>query len=208
MLKDIYNWFFSNPIETVGTITGLIYLFLSIKQNIWCWIFGIISSFLYIIVFFNIKLYADMVLNFYYVIVGFYGWYHWLYGANSGKQGELSVSRLSKSLLLKLSVISVLSYVLVSFLLIKIPVLINIPAAELPYFDAFTTVGAFVATWMMARKILENWLLWIVVDIIALGMYIYKGIYGALVLFAVYSVMAIVGYIEWKKDFRIVDQSD
>ncbi|HSH52142.1 MAG TPA: nicotinamide riboside transporter PnuC, partial [Bacteroidales bacterium] len=81
-------------------------------------------------------------------------------------------------------------------------ILVNFTDSEIPYWDAFTTAGSFVATWMLARKIIEHWLIWIIVDAVSLGLYIYKGLYATVILFAVYTLLAIIGYIEWKKELK------
>jgi nicotinamide mononucleotide transporter len=81
-------------------------------------------------------------------------------------------------------------------------ILINFTDSEIPYWDAFTTAGSFVATWMLARKIIEHWLIWIIVDSVSLGLYIYKGLYATVILFAVYTLLAVMGYIEWKKELK------
>ncbi|PKQ61767.1 hypothetical protein BZG01_18575 [Labilibaculum manganireducens] len=185
------NWIVDNIIEIIGTIAGLIFLFLEIKQNKWLWPVGLLTSVMYIYVFFIAKLYADMSLQFYYVFISIYGWIVWSKGAG---QKEIPVTKLSKGLFLILFGASMLIYAVISYILVAHT------DASIPYWDAFTTALSIVATWMLARKILEQWLVWVIVNAVSLGLYIYKGLYPTSVLFFFYTVLAVVGYIQWKKD--------
>lgn len=194
MFDQVIVWISNHYIELLGTIFGLVYIVLSIKQNIWCWPVGLITSALYIYVFFQTKFYADMSLQAYYLVVSIYGWYHWMYGSRSKKQDDLKISRTGIKLALVLTVVTLILFGLIAF------ILVNYTDSEIPYWDAFTTAGSFVATWMLARKLIEHWLVWIVVDAVSLGLYVYKGLYPTVVLFAVYTLLALLGYIEWKKE--------
>ncbi|MFP4022970.1 MAG: nicotinamide riboside transporter PnuC [Thiohalospira sp.] len=196
MLQQILYWISNNYIELLGTIFGLLYIILSIKQNIWCWPVGLITSALYIYVFFVTKFYADMGLQVYYLVVSIYGWYFWMYGGKSKKQDDLKISKTGFRLALYLVLVTAVLFGIIAFILVKFT------DSEIPYWDAFTTAGSFVATWMLARKIIEHWLLWIIVDAVSLGLYIYKGLYATVILFAVYTVLAVTGYIEWKKELK------
>ncbi|MFC2096412.1 nicotinamide riboside transporter PnuC [Bacteroidota bacterium] len=193
MLHDILLWISNNYIEVIGSIFGLLYILLSIKQNIWCWPIGFITSALYIYVFFVTKFYADMGLQVYYLVISLYGWYYWMFGAKSKKQDDLKISRTNIKLGIHLFIINAVLFVFISY------ILVNFTDSEVPYWDAFTTAASFVATWMLAKKIIEHWIIWIIVDSVSLGLYIYKGLYPTVILFAVYTVLAILGYIEWKK---------
>lgn len=197
MLQQISLWVSNNYIELFGLIFGLLYILLSIKQNIWCWPAGFITSALYVYVFFESKFYADMGLQVYYVFVSIYGWYNWMFGAKSNKQDDLKISKTNYRLALYLLLATIVFFIIIAY------ILINYTDSEVPYWDAFTTAASFVATWMLAKKIIEHWIIWIIVDLVSLGLYIYKGLYPTVILFAVYSVLAILGFIEWKKQIRI-----
>ena len=197
MLQQILIWISNNYIELLGTIFGLLYILLSIKQNIWCWPAGLITSALYIYVFFSTKFYADMSLQVYYLFVSIYGWYHWMFGAKSKKQDDLKISKTSLKTALVLLLITILLFVLISY------ILVNYTDSTIPYWDSFTTAASVVATWMLARKMIEHWLIWIVVNTVSLGLYIYKGLYPTVILFIVYTILAIIGYIEWKRKMTI-----
>lgn len=185
------NWIIDNIIEIIGTLAGLVFLYLEIKQNKWLWPVGLLTSVMYIYVFFVAKLYADMSLQFYYVFISIYGWIAWSRGST---KAELPVTKLGFKLLLVLMGASVLIYFLISYLLV------NYTDGAIPYWDAFTTALSIVATWMLARKILEQWLVWVLVNAVSLCLYIYKGLYPTSILFLFYTVLAVVGYIHWKKD--------
>lgn len=196
MLQEVLFWISGNYIELFGAIFGLLYIVLSIKQNIWCWPVGLITSALYIYVFFVTKFYADMGLQVYYLVVSIYGWYFWMFGGKSKKKDDLKISNVGFRRFLYLAVATAVLFGIIAF------ILVNFTDSEIPYWDAFTTAGSFVATWMLARKIIEHWLIWIIVDSVSLGLYIYKGLYATVILFAVYTLLAVIGYIEWKKELK------
>jgi nicotinamide mononucleotide transporter len=182
-------------IEILGAVTGLIYLYFSIKQNIWLWPWGIITSCLYIYVFFRAKFYADMSLQFYYLGISAYGWYFWQRGAKKEEGKILPIIRAKP----KEWFIFILITILVT--LISGYGLDHYTDSPLPYWDAFTTAGSIVATWMLARKYLEQWLFWIVIDAVSLGTYIYKELYPTVFLFSVYTGLAAFGYFQWRKEW-------
>ena len=193
MLHNILFWIFQHYIEVLGTIFGLLYILLSIKENIWCWPAGLITSALYIYVFFTTKFYADMGLQVYYLIMSIYGWYHWMFGSKSKKQDDLEISKTNLKLAILLFLANAVLFIIISY------ILVNFTDSEIPYWDAFTTAASFVATWMLARKIIEHWIIWVIVDIVSLSLYVYKGLYPTVILFLVYTVLAVFGYLEWKK---------
>jgi len=190
LLSDLF-------IEVLGAVTGLIYLYFSIRQNIWLWPWGIVTSLIYIYVFFQARFYADMSLQFYYLGISFYGWYFW-------RNGQKVIEKKIALPIIRTSIREWLIFVVIIILLTLISGygLDNFTDSPLPYWDAFTTAGSIVATWMLARKYLEHWLIWIVIDAVSLGTYVYKDLYPTVILFTVYSVMAAVGYLQWRKEWR------
>ncbi len=189
------DWLLKNYIEVIGAVTGLIYLYLEIKQNIWLWPLGLVTSAFYIYIFYDSKFYADMGLQVYYLVISIYGWWHWLYGDNnSGKKNNLPITRISLKLSVFLSLITIALFGILTY------ILKNFTDSPVPYGDAFTTALSITATWMLARKLIEHWWVWVIVNILSLGLYIWKGLYPTSVLFFFYFVMAIVGYFEWKKE--------
>ncbi|MDA3953885.1 MAG: nicotinamide riboside transporter PnuC [Bacteroidales bacterium] len=198
MLQQIILWISNNYIELLGLIFGLLYIVLSIKQNIWCWPIGFITSALYVYVFLVTKFYADMGLQVYYLLVSIYGWYNWMFGARSKIQDDLKISKINLKLGINLIIVTILLFGVIAF------ILVNYTDSEIPYWDSFTTAASFVATWMLAKKIIEHWIIWVVVDLVSLSLYIYKGLYPTVILFAVYTILAILGFIEWKKELKKV----
>lgn len=187
------DWLAENYIEVFGAVAGIVYVILEIRQNIWLWPLGLVTSAIYVFVFFTSKFYADMGLQAYYVFISVYGWYWWLKGGRKFKAGTLPVTRVS----MKLAAILLFVFIIL-FAGIWL-VLVNYTDSPVPLGDAFTTALSIVATWMLARKIIEHWILWIIADIVSMGLYIYKGLYPTVLLFAVYTVMAVIGYREWRK---------
>jgi len=187
------NWLADHYIEVFGALTGIIYVILEIRQSIWLWPLGLITSALYVWVFFTNKFYADMGLQSYYVLISIYGWYWWLRGGKKYNTDSLPVTRIS----LKLAGILVFVFILLFAGIWYI--LLNYTDSPVPLGDAFTTALSIVATWMLARKIIEHWILWVIADLVSMGLYIYKGLYPTVILFAVYTLMAVIGYREWKK---------
>ena len=194
-MELIIKWLSGNYIELLGAILGVVYVLFSIRQNILTWPVGLLSSILYVWIFFDSKLYADMGLQMYYVFISIYGWHEWLKGNQDNARAKLKVSRLNLKLGLLLTVISLLIFGVIWL------ILINFTDSQVPIADSLATSLSIVATWMLASKILEHWLVWIFVDAFSIGLFIYKDLLPTVILFVVYTIMAVVGFIEWKKDF-------
>jgi len=192
MIDTVQEWLLNNKIELVGAILGILYIFFSIRQSIFTWPTGLLTSLLYIYVFFQTKLYADMGLQIYYVGISIYGWYFWLKGERENKTNTVPVRKTRKVLWFKLFVASVIIYAVILFIL-------KFTDSDIAYFDSLTTALSIVATWMLARKYLEHWLIWIFVDLLSSGLYVYKELWATVVLFLIYTFMAFLGYNEWKK---------
>jgi len=195
-MEVVFTYLQANWIELLGSALSIIYLYLSIKQKVSLWIFGFLCSSLYVVVFFQSKFYADMSLQFYYLGVSVFGWISWKAGKSENRK-ELPVKRttpLSGAIIL---IIALVFYFLYYFILSEYT------DSPLPKADAFTTALSIVATWMLARKMIEHWWLWIIVDSVSAGLYFYKALYPTAILFVVYTVMAIIGYRQWKKSLQI-----
>lgn len=192
MPEAVFSWLEGNSVEVLGAILGLIYIFLSIRQNIFTWPVGLLTSALYIYVFFKSRFYADMALQVYYVGISIYGWYYWIKGKPDQKN-EVPVVNTPRKLWLPLSVVSLALFLLIAF------VLKTYTDSPVPYGDALTTALSLTATWMLARKYLENWLIWIVVDLVSSVLYATKNLWATVILFIVYTAMAVIGYDQWKK---------
>lgn len=192
------DWIVANYFELIAAGLGFIAISLQIKQNVWYWLVSIIMVTMYIYIYIDARLYADMSLQVYFLVISFYGWYMWLYGNKQNQhRSELKVSSVSGEMIPILSGITLFLFFFIAW------VLISFTNSDLPYWDSFTTALSFVATWMLARKVLENWLVWIVVDAVSVGIYIYKGLYPTAVLFLFLTVLAFVGYRKWKRDMSL-----
>ena len=183
-------------IEIFGVLTGILYVILEVKQNRLLWPLGIITSAAYIYIFFSGKFYADMGLQIYYVLISIYGWYYWSRGGSKAAKGELPVHRINRQQLLLLFLTFALSWAGIYF------VLVRFTDSTVPLGDSFTTALAIVATWMLTRKIIEQWFLWIIANVVSIGLYIYKGLYPTVILYVVYAGMAVYGYMEWKRSMK------
>jgi len=195
----IYNWALENWVEMCGMAAGLIYIWFSIRQSILTWPVGLITAFLYIWIFFDAQIFAQMGLQFYYVLISIYGWWSWQHGeSGNSKDKMLYISRTGIRLWVRLFVVNILLFIVISYILVKV----NSPIA---YWDAFITSLSIIATWMLARKKFEHWLLWMLIDTISIGLYIYRGLYPTTILFIAYTVMAIIGYFEWRRDLKKIE---
>ena len=180
-----------NRFEIIAAIFGVVSVFLSVRQNIWSWPTAIVNVAMYIVVFYRSKLYSDTGLQVVYVVLNFYGWYQWLYGGKN--RTELPVARTGAKLGAILVAIGGVSTILLGTFVSH-----NTDAA-LPYMDALTTSTSLVAQWMMTRKLLENWIVWVSVDVVYIGMYIYKDLKVTAALYAVFLILSVMGYFDWKK---------
>ena len=203
-----------NWLEVFGAITGIIYVFLEIRQNIWLWPVGLVTSAVYIIVFFTTRFYADMNLQGYYLVMSIIGWYWWVRGTGQGAQGTgrraqgeekkngglrddetegLQVTRLKTVTGLLLAAVFVLLYSGIWFILSRYT------DSPVPEWDSFITSLSVVATWMLARKIYEHWYLWILVNAASVIIFSVRGLYPTVILYAVYLAMSFAGLKVWKK---------
>lgn len=190
------EWLSDHYIEIFGALTGIIYVVLEIRQSIWLWPLGLLTSGIYVWVFFSTGFYADMGLQAYYVLISIYGWYWWIRGAKKFDSGTLPVVHIKRKPAAVLLIVFLFLFAAIWY------ILTNYTDSSVPVGDAFTTAVSIVATWMLARKMIEHWILWVVADIVSMGLYIYKGLYPTVILFVVYTVMAVIGYHEWRKTIK------
>jgi nicotinamide mononucleotide transporter len=176
-------------IEYTAVVFGVIYVLLASRGNVWCWLAGIISSALYIYINLTHQLFQDAILQTYYVVVGFYGWWLW---NKKGIAEEISINSFSLQQNLKLIFFGTLLAPVLGYGFSKL-------GNSLSYFDSAVTVFSFIATYLTAKKVLENWLYWIVIDLLAAVMYLIKDLRATSCLYLFFSVLAIYGYFEWKK---------
>lgn len=183
-----------NPLEIAAVVFGIVSVWLSTRQHIASWPTAIVNVSLYFLVFRDAKLYADMGLQIIYLVLSIYGWYEWKFGG-SGRT-ELPVSRTSRRTTVTLVLLGVLGVLVLGTILDRST------DAALPWVDSAAAVTSLCAQWMMTRKLLENWLVWIAVDVVYVAMFIYKELYLTAGLYAVFLALAVSGYLEWRQSWR------
>jgi nicotinamide mononucleotide transporter len=181
-------------IEWIAVLTGLACVWLTVVRNIWCWPTGLVSVALYVFVFFDARLYSDMGLQVVYIFMQVYGWWFWLRGGKD--RGEAPVVRLSPPGMALWAGAVVAGTVLLGTLMSAFT------NAALPYWDAAATAMSLAAQWLLARKVIENWILWIAVDVLSVGIYLAKGLYPTTGLYCVFLVLATMGLIAWTRTLR------
>jgi nicotinamide mononucleotide transporter len=186
-------------IEIIGAVIGLTYLFLEYKANVWLWPVGILMSVFYVVIFFHGKFYADAAVYLYYIGANTYGLFQWTRTRKQTLEGngikqELAITHVPAKRILPLVAITVVLW------MILYGILKTVTDSPVPLGDAFTTAVSIVAMWMLAQKYLEQWLLWVVVNIVSTALYFWKGLYPTGILFIVYVIVAVLGYFRWKKE--------
>lgn len=185
----------TETLEWLGVFTGLLCVWLAAKNNIWGWPFAIVSVIIYMFIFFENKLYADMGLQVYFLAMNIYGWYYWR-KEKDNPSIQQPITLISKKACV-LSAIGVVFFTLIlGFLLHK-----NTDAS-FPFIDSFCTACSLIAQALLARRVLHNWIIWIFVDIIYVAVYLSKDLYATSLMYAIYVVIAIMGYIDWKKIYH------
>ena len=194
IVQSLQTWWQGQSwLEIAGVISGLLCVYLAAKNVIWNWPLAIISVSIYIFIFYETNLFADMGLQFYFLVVNIYGWYYWSQKpATQQKTPVVSVKK--REALLSLAAIIAFTFLLGS--------LLKHTTASYPYIDSFCTACSLIAQFFMARKVLQNWLLWVFVDIIYVGVYLFKGLHLTAVMYAIYVVIALIGYFDWKKEYQ------
>ena len=181
-------------LELFAATLGLVSVWLTVRQNVWAWPIGAVMVALYAVIFYRVRLYADAGLQVVYFVLQFYGWYEWLYGGRG--RTELRVTRTPPHVLPWLFALGAAGTATLGFLLNRFT------DQHLSYWDSGITTFSLIAQWMLARKRLENWLVWIGVDVVAVGVYAYKELYPTAVLYAVFCAMAAAGYVAWRRAER------
>ena len=184
--------------EVLAVVLAVAYLVLAIRQNIWCWAAAAVSTVLYLFIMYHSRLYMESALQLFYLAMAVYGWYSWSHPAKGEGGGERALKVTTWPLRLHLfAIASVLVLVYISG-----DLLARYSDAALPHLDSFTTWGAIVATFMVARKVLENWFYWFVIDAVSIGLYLNRDLFFTAALFGAYLVMIVIGYRSWRASMR------
>jgi len=192
----IETWQGISTVEFWAVITSIAYAWLASRNNIWCWLFGIVSPVLTMYaLYFYFNLYAEVILQFYYIAMAFYGFYSWKFGGVNHKEKPIENWALKKHILV------IFAGLILAFTLGYI--LKNYTQASSTYIDSFTTIFAVIATYMTAKRILENWIYWIIIDTVSVFLYAGRGGYFFSLLFITYTIIAIYSFYNWKRQQQL-----
>ena len=175
-------------VQWLAVMFNILYVIYAAREHIWCWIFGLIGVSLLFVIYIEVNLYSDALLQVFYVIMSIYGWISW----QKGEVMQRSITRYPVSKHFGLLVIGSIGAGILGYLWQQF-------GAALPYIDACTTSFSIIATFLVAKKVLENWIYWIVIDLVCIGVYWVRDIPLISVLFLVYSALAVMGLISWRK---------
>lgn len=184
----------TSPLELVAVAFGLVSVYLSAREHIVSWPTAIVNVAIFFVLFWRAKLYADAVLQLIYLGLSVYGWYEWMFGG--AQHSRLRVSRASRTHWVVLTPLFLVGGVGLGALLARYT------DSPMPYFDALLTAASLVAQYMMTRKLLENWIIWIVADIVYVPVFIQRGLPFTALQYAVFLVLAAMGWIGWRKSLR------
>ncbi|MDR2824811.1 MAG: nicotinamide riboside transporter PnuC [Prevotellaceae bacterium] len=193
-MNTILDYISHNPFEVIGTILSLFYIYCSVNEKIATWIFGFSAAIFFAVVFWQSKFYAGLTLQFYYIFISIYGFWNWKFGKNKTSENQLLIIKTKKQQWLVLGLSAALIFA-VYFIVLK-----RFTDSPVPFGDSLATALCIVGTWMLTQKLLENWLVFIVSDGIGMALYFSQGLYFTAFLFAVYTLMAIVGFFKWRKN--------
>ena len=189
-------------LEYFGVLTGLLYLLLEIRQHRAMWVVGFLTSLVYVFVFFFSKIYADMGLNIYYVAISIYGFWQWTRKKAINEEKTNQNAPANEAILYRNMTFPLLTGIILAILAIYALlyyILQNFTDSPIPAGDAFTTAVGIVATWMLARRIIEHWIFWIIVNCVSVYLYYLRGLYPTMFLYICYAILAAVGLYTWKK---------
>ena len=191
MGKENFEYMFID-LEIFAVIFALLYLFLAMRQHIACWYAAFISTFIYILIYWDVSLYMESILNVYYLVMAIYGWFNWNKKSKIDKNFVISWSYINHSIVIILTLILTISS---GFYLSKTD-------AVYPYLDSFTTWASVITTFMVAQKVLSNWIFWIIINSVAIFLNFDRELYFTVYLLMIYQLMSVYGYYQWRKSFN------
>lgn len=196
---DVVAYFQQLPwLELFAMLLSLAYVILAAKGSIWCWPAAFISTALYTFIFFDVMLLMDSALNAYYLLMAVYGYWQWSNptSGNNFVPDELPI--VSWKIIIHVKVCFILTIIALALAYL----VDNFTPADFPYLDTFTTVFAVYATYLVTQKVLENWLYWVVIDFVSIYLYIEKGLIPTTVLFVIFVIISVYGYISWLRQYK------
>lgn len=206
-----------STLEIIGFLFGVGGVWLTIKESPFCFPVGLVNVIASSFLFFYQKLYADVLQQIMYVVLLCYGWYAWTTEKSLSQKSTVNsqqhedVSLKSQTFYITTSSPRLLFnciFVIASSTYVLGTILKWYTAASVPYWDALATCMSFTAQYLVARKKIENWMIWMDVNVLYVGIYLYKGLYLYTILFAIYFVLAVIGYLKWKKELNPVVKND
>lgn len=190
-----------SSLEIVGVISLVLYVILAVRENPWCWPASIVGVTCYIIVMYQKQVYLEVGLNFYYLAISMFGIWYWMRGGREGK--SLAISLTPQTEWIVLGVVAVVTTIGLGLLIDNLPEVLGLVPTDVAWIDSITTVLSLVATYLLVRKRLENWLVWIVADAIYIPLMIYKEAYFFAGLYGFFLVACIFGIITWRKHMEV-----
>jgi nicotinamide mononucleotide transporter len=217
-LFDVKETFFTvlehpvSYVEFIGTVLGLISVFLAARANIFTWPTGIANAIFFLVLFFQIQLYSDMFLQMYFCGMGIYGWFTWKYRAAHHQSAIRTLSNTNRlQLAAFIAAVTILIGTLISMIHLLLPGVFEKPATY-PYIDTFIAVSSILAVILLARRIFETWVLWVLVDITSIGLYFVKGVKLIALEYAIFLCLAVLGIVSWHRlrnaDFSLQTGAD
>jgi len=194
--KLINDWQLMHSVELVGTLLALAYVVLALKQSIWCWPAALLSTLLFTHVMWDSALLSDALLHLYYAGMAIYGWWRWRQ-ITQDAAGRQAVFEWPWQHHLRLIACTAVAGLLLGYLMA------NYTYADFAWLDAQTTAFSIVATWLVAKKLVSNWLYWVVIDAVCIFVYAQKHLYFLTALFMLYTIIALVGYFAWRSHYQL-----
>lgn len=181
-------------LDIIGCIVGLIYIYQEYKASIWLWMIGIIMPVIYMFVYYEAGLYADFGMQIYYTLAAIYGYLYWKLGKKKGTEDkEIPITHFPRRYIIPAIIVFFVLWIALYY------ILICFTNSTVPVLDSFGNALSFIGLWALAKKYLEQWWIWIVVDAELSALYIYKGIPFTAMLYALYTVIAVAGYFKWRR---------
>src|SRR5574344_25026 len=187
-------------IEIIGAVIALVYLYYEYKASIWLWIVGVVMSLFYIYIFFESSFYADAAIYLYYLGANIYGLMHWKKNNLTANEDD-NYHAITYCNRKKIPILALTFFLLWTSIYL---ILSKLTDSTVPLGDSFTTALSIVAMWLLAKKHIEHWILWIVINATSSCLYVYKGLYPTAILFGIYTIGSVLGFLKWKREMKMI----